>query len=428
MRYRCVGIIFLLCFIGINTAEEKWVIEQNVPPVDYLLSIHFTDTTHGWAVGKSGTILMYEGTEWREQENPFSGTMISLNSVHFLDKTHGWIVGDSGTILMYDGTEWKIQNNPVSETPVQLSSVYFIDSNHGWAVGSNSTILRFDGEQWIQQACSVDCDFRSLSFVDTAHGWAAAYPRFIYKYDGRDWTLQYTDSLSVASHFASLCVTDTMHGWVVGRGISNNCMKYDGNVWTPCTICSKFVERGAYGHRSVFFTDPAHGWIVTFWASESGKWASFISRYMNDSLNEQYRVDKGHLYNIFFLDSLHGWGVGGRDVNEGYIVRYIKDDTTPVQGKNACKKAQEFRTGFAHYSDNFFPNHASITFTIDHPGQITLKVYSIFGKQIATLVRGYRDTGKHKVSFNTIKIPSGTYFISLSTGEKNITRRILIMK
>ena len=41
---------------------------------------------------------------------------------------------------------------------------------------------------------------------------------------------------------------------------------------------------------------------------------------------------------------------------------------------------------------------------------ITLKVYDIFGREVATLVNREFDAGEHSIQFNANDLPTGVYF------------------
>jgi len=68
---------------------------------------------------------------WEQQNSPTTNT---LYDVTFVDSSLGWAVGDSGTIIYTTdgGGVWTIQT---SGTTVNLKSLDFVDQNLGWAVG-----------------------------------------------------------------------------------------------------------------------------------------------------------------------------------------------------------------------------------------------------------------------------------------------------
>ena len=70
---------------------------------DEFVSVHFVNTTTGWAVGQSGVIRHTTdgGVTWTHQN---SGTTRELMSVDFTDANTGWAVGGGGTILKYQDT------------------------------------------------------------------------------------------------------------------------------------------------------------------------------------------------------------------------------------------------------------------------------------------------------------------------------------
>jgi hypothetical protein len=59
---------------------------------------------------------------------------------------------------------------------------------------------------------------------------------------------------------------------------------------------------------------------------------------------------------------------------------------------------------------------------------VTLKVFDILGKEIATLVNEKQSPGEYEVIFEGSQYPSGIYFYKLITGDFTETRKMLMIK
>ena len=66
---------------------------------------------------------------------------------------------------------------------------------------------------------------------------------------------------------------------------------------------------------------------------------------------------------------------------------------------------------------------------------ITLKVYDVLGKEVATLVNEEKPAGEYEVEFNAVShsgnvrnLPSGIYFYQLKAGEFSETKKMILMK
>jgi hypothetical protein len=58
----------------------------------------------------------------------------------------------------------------------------------------------------------------------------------------------------------------------------------------------------------------------------------------------------------------------------------------------------------------------------------TLKVYDIFGKEIATLVDEYKPAGKHEAEFNGNSLPEGLYLYQLKAGNYIYSKKMVVLK
>ncbi len=87
-------------------------------------------------------------------------------------------------------------------------------------------------------------------------------------------------------------------------------------------------------------------------------------------------------------------------------------------------------TGF-----NLFPNYpnpfnasTTIKYSIADNSDVTLKIYDILGRHIATLAEGTQAAGEHSVIWNANDVPSGIYFCRLSVGTESNVRKLVLLK
>ena len=59
---------------------------------------------------------------------------------------------------------------------------------------------------------------------------------------------------------------------------------------------------------------------------------------------------------------------------------------------------------------------------------ITLKVYDVLGREVATLVNKRQAPGNYTVNFNASKLTSGIYFYRLQSGRTSITKKLVLLR
>jgi hypothetical protein len=77
---------------------------------------------------------------------------------------------------------------------------------------------------------------------------------------------------------------------------------------------------------------------------------------------------------------------------------------------------------------NPFNPKTTIRFTLPEAGQATLQVFDVNGREVATLVNGYRNAGTHQVTFDGSELASGMYLYTLFTGSHTATGKLLLVK
>jgi hypothetical protein len=80
-----------------------------------------------------------------------------------------------------------------------------------------------------------------------------------------------------------------------------------------------------------------------------------------------------------------------------------------------------------NYPNPFNPTTA-IIYQLSVVSFVTLKVFDVLGREVATLVNEVNQPGIHGVRWDGSAFPSGVYFYSLQTGDFRSTRRMLLIK
>ncbi|MBI5474755.1 MAG: T9SS type A sorting domain-containing protein, partial [Ignavibacteriae bacterium] len=60
--------------------------------------------------------------------------------------------------------------------------------------------------------------------------------------------------------------------------------------------------------------------------------------------------------------------------------------------------------------------------------KVTLKVYDVLGKEVATLVNENLNAGNYEMTFDAKRLASGVYFYRLEAGAFSQTKRMLLMR
>ena len=93
-------------------------------------------------------------------------------------------------------------------------------------------------------------------------------------------------------------------------------------------------------------------------------------------------------------------------------------------------KNESIHSGFT--ITNLFPNPfnpvVQINFKIVLSGVIEVNILDMTGSHIETIHSRFLQYGSHKLSWNAESMPSGIYFISLKSGEKNLTEKVVLLK
>jgi len=70
----------------------------------------------------------------------------------------------------------------------------------------------------------------------------------------------------------------------------------------------------------------------------------------------------------------------------------------------------------------------SVEFRLARPADVSLVLYNVAGRRVATLERSFRTAGPQRVTWDTQGLPRGVYLCAITAGGAQSTARIVITR
>ena len=125
-------------------------------------------------------------------------------------------------------------------------------------------------------------------------------------------------------------------------------------------------------------------------------------------------------YVLSFLINKSGYAFAG--ISQGGVYRSSVSTTSIIENINP----QDYSLS-QNYPNPFNPT-TIIGYSIPKASFVTLKVYDILGREIATLVNAEKSFGNYNVEFNGSGLSSGIYFYKLQTGDYSSVKKMVLIK
>ena len=155
-----------------------------------------------------------------------------------------------------------------------------------------------------------------------------------------------------------------------------------------------------------------------------------VKRLWADSKQQLYQPSGAlWLFSVFFTDSVNGWvvGAGGSSSLPGEILQTTNGGVTFIENESRIEVTQ-FKL-YHNYPNPFNPS-TKIKYQITNLSFVSLKVFDVLGKEVATLVNEEKPAGRYEVEFSTnkLQLTSGIYFYTLSAGSFNETKKMILLR
>ena len=176
--------------------------------------------------------------------------------------------------------------------------------------------------------------------------------------------------------------------------------------------CGGMMNFGSNGNIQFHFDDKQiqayhidkNSLRVKYWNNQTNQWTIISNAIINTSTNT-----------ITFSNS---------QIASYYIL--TSDNVTAVENNESVPTGYSLEQNFP----NPFNPSTNIRYQIPVGSHVSLKVFDILGKEVATLVDEFKSAGSYNSTFSiqNYQLPSGVYFYRLNTDNFTATKKFVLMK
>ena len=134
---------------------------------------------------------------------------------------------------------------------------------------------------------------------------------------------------------------------------------------------------------------------------------------------------KAHI--VYMADPSAGVGVFGEgDAAALCDILYTTYDIVLTSVDDDANLVRNFDLA-QNYPNPFNPSTV-INYTLAERSNVTLKVYDVLGKEVASLVNNSQEVGSHQVTFDASNLASGLYIYTLNAGNFTSSKKMMFLK
>jgi hypothetical protein len=135
--------------------------------------------------------------------------------------------------------------------------------------------------------------------------------------------------------------------------------------------------------------------------------------------------------------------VAPTNVKVDYVRAWLpKDETATQKNRDVAYSYTVSPTATAVESETILPETISleqncpnpfnpttaISYQLSATSFVTLRVFDLLGREVATLVDQQIEAGKHTVQWNASNVPAGVYFYQMRVNGSVFTRKAVVLK
>ncbi len=99
-----------------------------------------------------------------------------------------------------------------------------------------------------------------------------------------------------------------------------------------------------------------------------------------------------------------------------------------AEGEAASRTATAAPSATLRAYPSPFTSQATVAYTLPQAASVQLTVYDVLGREVAVLMNGEAETGRHEAVFAGTDLPAGVYLVRLVVGGQTQTQRVTLLR
>ena len=416
-----ITVMFALLSSVIANAQAAYT-QQISGVATSLNSVSAINDNDAWICGNAGVVLRTtnSGVLWSRVTSP--APTVDLYNIYGIEQGTALVTGSTatGTFVYRTTTAGSAWTTVFSQTGGFIDAIWMKDTLNGFMygdpVGGRWSLWRTTngGVSWdstglnLQRATGNEAGYNNSLFISGSNIWFGTNNTKIYysSNNGTNWTSQTTTGQSDIPALWFNTVTRGLAGGTQVIQTSNS-----GAAWNPMTTSGTGSVTGITGLGMKFWM-TRQGPSIYYTSDDGIAWANAYTLAGATYTHLQFARTTGSSSGTF-------WAV----TSTGQITRYgLATGITPINSNVVTNYSLS-----QNYPNPFNPS-TKISFAIPHSGFTTLKIYSMDGREVASLLNEDLTVGNYQITFNAASLSSGMYFYKLQSGSFVETKKMTLVK
>lgn len=404
---RIVSLLAMFLFLG-TISLAQWV-QTTLPGFNGTSHALLVSGTNLFAGTDSGGVFLStnNGTSWTAVN-----TGIGLTDRYvwaMIATSYNVLVGTSGAtyVSTNNGANWTSTSGSGGVSAFAMSVSNLVSTNVFAGTGGGVFLSTNNGVVWkLVKTGLTTTDVRALAVSDT-NIFAGTFGGgvFLSTNNGSKWTAVGTSQMDGSVRALLFSGRNLFAG--TGNGVYVSSDK--GSNWTSVSA----------GLETVGYVDALEAYTTNLYA---GTWSGEVFLSTNNGQNWTSIST-----NLVANGPVHAFAI-----SNGFLFAGTNNGVWRLP-----LSVNTIDPGWVHSPETFsltqnFPNpfnpSTQIVFSVTKEGPVTLRVFDILGREVATLVNGNRKAGEYSERFVGSRLASGVYMYVLQSAEGRLTSRMILSK